>query len=79
MSDTVTGPVDATASMHGPFYHLLLHALEGGSPQLFIDNLDLLSRRAYLNTGNDAASGMDVSFDLYGYLKSAPATGNRRG
>jgi general secretion pathway protein M len=57
----------------------ILHALEGGSPQLFIDNLDLLSRRAYLNTGNDAASGMDVSFDLYGYLKSAPATGNRRG
>jgi general secretion pathway protein M len=50
----------------------VLHALESGSPQLFIDNLDLLSRRSYLVTGNEGAGGLDVSFDLYGYLKSAP-------
>lgn len=45
----------------------VLHALESGSPQLFVDNLDLLSRAAYL--GNNREGGMmDVSFDLYGYL-----------
>ena len=47
----------------------VLHALESGSPQLFIDNLDLLSRRSYLGTGLEGGA-MDVSFDLYGYLKS---------
>jgi len=50
----------------------VLHALESGSPQLFIDNLDLLSRRSYLATASEGAAGLDVSFDLYGYLKSAP-------
>ena len=49
----------------------ILHALESGSPQLFIDNLDLLSRRSYLTAGGDSSSGLDVSFDLYGYLKTA--------
>lgn len=47
----------------------VLHALESGSPQLFVDNLDLLSRRSYLGTSQEA-SGLDVSFDLYGYLKT---------
>lgn len=51
----------------------VLHALESGSPQLFIDNLDLLSRRSYLTAGGDNSSGLDVSFDLYGYLKSPGA------
>ena len=48
----------------------VLHALESGNPQLFIDNLDVLSRRSYLTAGGDAV-GLDVSFDLYGYLKAA--------
>lgn len=47
----------------------VLHALESGSPQLFIDNLDMLSRRSYLATVGDTG-GLDVSFDLYGYLKT---------
>lgn len=51
-----------------------LHALESGSPQLFVDNLDLLSRRSYLGTGQEGGA-MDVSFDLYGYLKSSPPGG----
>ena len=55
----------------------VLHALEGGSPQLFIDNLDILSRRSYLVTGNESGGPLDVGFDLYGYLKSAP--GGTRG
>ena len=52
----------------------VLHALESGSPQLFVDNLDLLSRRSYLGTGLEGGA-LDVSFDLYGYLKSPTAGG----
>lgn len=55
----------------------VLHALESGSPQLFIDNLDLLSRRSYLAAGSDNAGALDVSFDLYGYLKVASGSGRR--
>jgi general secretion pathway protein M len=61
----------------------VLHALESGSPQLFIDNLDLLSRRSYLVAGGENAGALDVSFDLYGYLKvasqKAASAGGRRG
>ncbi len=49
----------------------VLHALESGSPQLFIDNLDMLSRRSYLVAGGESGGAIDISFDLYGYLKSA--------
>ena len=54
----------------------VLHDLESNNPQLFIDNLDLLSRRSYLVASPDVGGGMDVSFDLYGYLRS-PAGGPR--
>lgn len=51
----------------------VLHALEGGQPQLYVDNVDLLSRRSYLAAGADVGGGaIDVGFDLYGYLKTAP-------
>lgn len=49
----------------------VLHALESGSPQLFVDNLDLLSRRTYLGAGEAAVGALDVSFDLYGYLRGS--------
>jgi general secretion pathway protein M len=50
----------------------VLHSLESGSPQLFVDNLDMLSRRSYLPTNLDGEGGaLDVSFDLYGYLKDS--------
>ena len=53
----------------------VLHALESGSPQLFVDNLDILSRRSYLAAGGEGGA-LDVSFDLYGYLSpSAPNVG----
>ena len=45
----------------------VLHALESGSPQLFVDNLDVLSRRSYLAAGSEGGA-LDVSFDLFGYL-----------
>ncbi|CAN5268137.1 type II secretion system protein GspM [soil metagenome] len=56
----------------------VLHALEGGSPQLFIDNLDMLSRRSYLQGASEGV-GQDVSFDLYGYLRTPQAGSARRG
>ena len=50
----------------------VLHALESSSPQLFVDNLDVLSRRSYLAAGNEGGA-LDVSFDLYGYLAPSAA------
>ncbi|KFN51323.1 type II secretion system protein GspM [Arenimonas composti] len=55
----------------------ILHALESGSPQLFIDNLDLLSRRSFLGNAREGGA-LEVSFDLYGYLKT-PATAGEGG
>jgi general secretion pathway protein M len=55
---------------------IVLHALESGSPQLFIDNLDMLSRRTYLST--DTGGAIDVTMDLYGYLK-VPVRRSTRG
>ncbi len=56
----------------------VMHALESGHPQLFIDNIDLMSRRSYLSQGTDGADGaLDVSFDLYGYIKVANTGGPR--
>ncbi|RNF84319.1 type II secretion system protein GspM [Montanilutibacter psychrotolerans] len=52
----------------------VLHSLENGSPRLFVGNLNVLAQRMYFvpgtgedNNTNDA--GLDVSFDLYGYLR----------
>lgn len=58
----------------------VLYSLESGSPQLFVDNLDLLSRRSYLPSNQDTGGGgaLDVSFDLYGYLKD-PSKGGAGG
>jgi general secretion pathway protein M len=56
----------------------VLRALEGGSPQMFVDNLELLSRRSYLGVGAENNAGaMDVSFDLYGYLPNKPGAASR--
>jgi general secretion pathway protein M len=48
----------------------LLHGLESGSPQLFIDNLAFNSMAAYFGAGQGATdSRVDAVFDLYGYLR----------
>ncbi len=58
----------------------VLHALETGRPRLFVDNLNVLAQRyAYVAAVQGGANGgLDVSFDLYGYLRpiagAAPAT-----
>lgn len=52
----------------------VLHQLESGSPRLFIDNFNVLAQRyAYMAAVEGGAGGLDVSFDLYGFLK--PASG----
>lgn len=48
----------------------VLHALEAGAPRLFVENLNVLAQRFFF-AGPDAAGrdgGLDVSFDLAGYL-----------
>lgn len=49
----------------------VLHSLESGAPRLFVGNLNVLAQRMYFNPGTGApatSGGLDVSFDLYGYL-----------
>lgn len=52
----------------------VLHALESGTPRLFIDNLNVLAQNYAFSAGTGAESGgLEASFDLYGYLKPRPA------
>ena len=52
---------------------LVLHALEGGRPQLFVDNLALQSQVAFFGAGQGPGDGrIDVTFDLYGFLRPPP-------
>lgn len=50
----------------------VLHALEGSTPRLFVENLNVIAQRFFF--AGDAGSrsgdgGLDVSFDLVGYLR----------
>jgi general secretion pathway protein M len=54
----------------------VLHALESGAPRLFVNNLNILSSRGYFLPGNaqpGGDGGLDVSFDLSGYLRPGAA------
>ena len=51
----------------------VLYSLETGTPRLFVDNLNILSQRHTLTAGA-SSGGVDVSFDLSGYLLPSPAT-----
>ena len=53
-----------------------LHALEVGTPRLFIENLNVLAQNYALLQAAGSSQGLDVSFDLYGYLKP-PVTDSR--
>lgn len=58
----------------------VLHSLESGSPRLFVDNLNVLAPRQVFGRGGGAqGSGLDITFDLYGYLQPAPAAAGRGG
>ncbi len=53
---------------------VVLHSLESGSPRLFIDNLNVTAQRFYFTPDQaPTGGGVEVSFDLYGYV--APAAG----
>jgi general secretion pathway protein M len=47
----------------------VLHGLESGSPQLFVSELGITSRRGIAPPGQPAIGYLDVAFDLYGYLR----------
>jgi general secretion pathway protein M len=48
----------------------VLHSLESGSPRLFVDNLNVLAQRYFFSAAQGGqGAGLDVSFDLYGYLQ----------
>ena len=52
----------------------VLHALESETPRLFVDNLSILSQGFFFLPGQNRGQGggLDVSFDLYGYLRPVP-------
>ena len=53
---------------------IVLHSLESGSPRLFVDNLNVTAQRFFFSPDQaPVGGGLDVSFDLYGYV--APAAG----
>ncbi len=58
-----------------PELSTVLYALEAGTPRLFVDNLNVLAQRYFFAPGQGGAQagGLDVSFDLYGYLRPLPA------
>ncbi|WP_334180144.1 type II secretion system protein GspM [Pseudoxanthomonas sp.] len=51
----------------------VLHQIESGSPRLFVENLNILAQRYAFQANESGAGGLDVNFDLYGYLKPSPS------
>ncbi|WP_411849855.1 type II secretion system protein GspM [Stenotrophomonas sp. LGBM10] len=52
----------------------VLHTLETGTPRLFIDNLNLLAQR-FQQSPSETGTGLDVSFELVGYLSDSATDG----
>ena len=59
----------------------VLHSLESGTPRLFVDNLNVLAQHyTYLaNAAGGNSAGLEVSFDLYGYLRPVAGAAGRHG
>lgn len=58
----------------------VLHALESGTPRLFVDNLNMLAQRYFGladRSAQQGSGGLDVNFDLYGYLQPRPEPANQ--
>ena len=57
----------------------VLHTLEAARPYLFVDMLNITAQRYFAVPGaaQPQEGGLDVSFDLFGYLRPAP--GGTRG
>ena len=59
----------------------VLHALEGGTPRLFVDNLSVIAQGFFAMPGGGTSQrdhGLDVEFDVYGYLRPAPGGNDAR-
>ena len=58
----------------------LLHAFESGRPQLFVANLNIISRSGFVaQTGAaDSSTPLDIAFDLYGYMRPGVGAANAR-
>lgn len=54
----------------------ILHSIESGSPQLFISDLGVFTRRAnpQIAALNIQRGAIDVNFELYGYIRNVGAT-----
>lgn len=53
----------------------VLYSLENGSPRLFVDNLNIVMQRYFFAGGQGGqGAGLDVRFELYGYLQPLPTT-----
>lgn len=59
----------------------VLHALESSRPYLFVDALSITAQRYFAIPGNNLPQegGLDVSFNLYGYLRPAANQGEAEG
>ena len=53
----------------------VLHALESARPYLFVDAVNTTAQRYFAIPGNNLPQegGLDVAFDLHGYLRPSPA------
>jgi general secretion pathway protein M len=49
----------------------VLHSLESGTPRLFVDNLDVLVQKQFFGA-TQGGGGLQVTFNLYGYLQPQP-------
>ena len=53
--------------------------IEGGTPRLFVGNLNVLGQRVFFTPGQTGMQGgLDVSFDLYGYLPPSASPAPQR-
>lgn len=71
--------VQARLTCGTPELAAVLHSLESGSPRLFVDNLNITAQRFFFSgEQSEQNNGLDVSFDLYGYLPASGAPANAR-
>lgn len=59
-------------------FSAFLHEVESGRPQLFVDDLNIISRRTFVPSEAqqaDNSSALDISFNLYGYLRTGGGVG----
>ncbi len=58
-------------------FSALLYAFESGRPQLFVANLNIISRAGFGQGGApDTSAPLDIAFDLYGYLRPGVGASN---